>query len=198
MFNKGILDESRKSLGMGGNTDELTTIYEALSPGGIFEFQYDSNIDILGLGDRLRKPPTQLKFFIDVVGWTAPFRAWTKWWLNPRAWWNPSRYKLDESTDITWNEEEQKATVTVSDKKDLDFIYGQTLLYVWQYWGFDKFSPYILQDTHEVFDKATRLSFSNLDQPLLEAAGFTGVRMFVWKNPRTHRVERVVQATKPL
>ncbi len=41
--------------------------------------------------------------YFDSYEWLANIRAWSKWWLNPWAWWNPSAYSLDENDLVEWD-----------------------------------------------------------------------------------------------
>lgn len=192
LFNKGIdSDEKTKPL--------LANIFGLLKPGGKFEFQYDPIFEVTGVDDLLRESPSQLSFCLDFVGWTGPMRSWAKWMANPKAWWEKGRYELAEDTVITWDDASKKPVIKVDkEQKDVRFIGSQIAVFLFQYWGYAKFSPYIVSSTRQTLERATNMRFNNVEKILLQDAGFINVEMLIQKSPRTHRLERIVRAYKPL
>lgn len=171
----------------------LTTDYAALEAGSTVEFLFIPDIKLHVVGGSNTEERAS---FFDTVAWSANVRAWSKWWLNLWAWWNPSRYVLDNISDkVEWDSITSRATIRISTQKDITYLSGQLRLFLLQGWS-SKFAPYIAPVTREVLERAVMLRFETVEKSALEAVGFKNVILSTRINPVTSRLERIIRATK--
>jgi hypothetical protein len=100
-------------------TDVLKSDYARLKPGDVLEVIFVPDVRVNeGAGASNECVVKKISAF-DTVAWSANIRAWVKWWLNPWAWWNPSRYSFDNTNDkVVWDSVTSKATIQVKTVKD--------------------------------------------------------------------------------
>ncbi len=177
-------------------TDVLKSDYARLKPGDVLEVIFVPDVSVNeSAGTRNECTVKKISAF-DTVAWSANIRAWVKWWLNPWAWWNPSRYSFDNTNDkVVWDSVTSKATIQVKTVKDIPYLTSQIRLFLLSDWS-AKFAPYIAPITQKTLDHAVRLRFENIEKPALEAVGFKDVTLSVRISPVTHRLERCIRATK--
>ncbi|QOL20356.1 hypothetical protein [Candidatus Bodocaedibacter vickermanii] len=171
----------------------LTADYAVLNPGSTVEFLFIPDIKLHVVGGCCTEGRVS---FFDTMAWSANVRAWSKWWLNFWAWWNPSRYVLDNTSDkVEWDSITSRATIRISTQKDITYLASQLRLFLLQGWS-SKFAPYIAPVTREVLARAVMLRFETVEKPALEATGFKNVVLSTRINPVTSRLERIIRATK--
>ena len=171
----------------------LTADYAVYKADSTVEFLFVPDVKLHAVGGPCTE---ELASFFDTVAWSANVRAWSKWWLNFWAWWNPSRYVLDNTSDkVEWDSITSRATIRISTQKDITYLSSQLRLFLLQDWS-SKFAPYIAPVTREVLERAVMLRFETVEKPALEATGFKNVTLSTRINPVTSRLERIIRATK--
>lgn len=177
-------------------TEILRTDYAALSEGSTLELMFIPEIKLQNATlNNVEQLFGNISRF-DTIGWIANIRAWTKWWLNPWVWWDPSRYSLDSKNDnIEWDHVASRVTIHITTAKDVTYLASQTRLFLLNGW-MSRFSPYIMSITQKTLEHAVMFRFKTVEKPALEAIGFKDVTLGARVNPVTHRLERIIYATK--
>lgn len=176
--------------------EKLTTDYAFLNPGDTIEVIFIPEIDLHDSTTISADLPVRKASIFDTIGWLANVRAWSKWWLNPWAWWKPSRYSLDSKSDtVEWESVTSPPMIRVTTQKDVTYLVSQVRLFLLQGWS-SKFAPYIAPATRVTLERAVTLRFEIVEKPTIEAIGFKGVTLCTRINSVTHRLERIIRATK--
>jgi hypothetical protein len=166
---------------------------KVIKPGDAFEVMFVPEVGLRDVTGLRNHHPISV---FDTVGWMANIRAWAKWWLNPWAWWTPSRYALDNKSDrVEWNSLTSQATIHVAAGKDVTYLTSQLRLFLLRGWS-AQFAPYIAPSTQEMLERAVKLRFDNVEKPALEAIGFKDITLGTRINPVTHGLDRCIHATK--
>ena len=176
--------------------DVLTVDYAALSPGASIEVMFVPEVSLQNVTGTSNDHTVNKISVFDTIGWLANMRALVKWWLNPWAWWTPSRYSLDIKSDrVEWDSVTSQATIRVMTVKDVKYLTSQLRLFLLNDWS-AKFAPYIAPTTQKTLELAVMLRFDKVEKPALEAIGFKDVALGVRVNLVTQRLERCIRATK--
>ncbi len=127
----------------------------------------------------------------------AKIRAWTKWWLNPYAWWDSSYYSLSyHESKIDWDVKNNSPTLITNHKKDTKYLLSQLGMFLYSQGGSKYMNPYIVPETRLVFDSAMKLRFNRVEKAAYERVGFKNVRIGTRVNPVSHHVEYCILAEK--
>lgn len=132
---------------------------------------------------------------LDGFGWLAKVRAFSKWWLNPWSWWNPSAYLIDENDLVEWDESNARLTIHVDPSKNISFLQSQLNQFLLVGWK-SEFAPYIVPATRVRLEKVVHMLFEKVEKPALESAGFKDVTFGTRVNLIRKRLEYYVQGTK--
>jgi hypothetical protein len=169
--------------------NQLKISYEALSVGqslyATFKPYVDLNPESVDKGISI----------FDSYEWLSNIRAWSKWWLNPWAWWDPSAYSLDEWDSVEWDEPNARVQINITSSKDATYLQSQLHQFLLEGWE-ARYAPYIVPATRVRLEEAMRLRFENVEKPALEAIGFKEVTLGARVNLTTQRLEYYVQGTK--
>jgi hypothetical protein len=171
-------------------SNQLKTSFDALSAGQSFYATFKPYVYL-----KPDKDADQGVSILDAFEWVANARAWGKWWLNIWAWWDPSRYSLDENDRIEWDDSTASVNVNIRSLKDIGYLQSQLHQFLLDGWG-ARYAPYIVPATRERFEEAVRLRFEKIEKLALEAAGFQEVTLGTRINLTTQRLEYYVQGLK--
>lgn len=166
--------------------DDLQASYNALNKGQHFYVTFKPD---------LMPPFDQSISFWDTYPWLANVRAWGKWWLNPWAWWDPSRYLLDKNDCIEWDETSSIINMSIAKQKDVRYLTSQLRMFLLTGWN-ARFAPYIVPTTRGCLEEAIKMRFIRVEKPALENAGFKNVELETRVNLTTQCLEYCVNAKK--
>lgn len=175
--------------------ENLQADYDSLLPGQTYVATFKPNISLAINGEVTSHltPPS----FWDTFPVFAKIRAWTKWWLNPYAWWDSSYYSLNyNDSKIDWDAKNISATLTTNLKKDQRYLLSQLAFYLYSQWGSQYINPYIVPETRRVFDSVMNLRFNKVEKVAFEGVGFKNVRIETRVNLVSKYVEYCVLAEK--